>query len=441
MPSFLQASSRLTQPKRIEMSINIPKTDQCRVVVIGGGFAGLTLIKKLNRHAEFQVVLIDKNNYHQFQPLFYQVAMAGLEPSSIVFPFRKLLQKSNNCYFRMTEVLEVDTAAKVIETGIGGLSYDKLIIATGVDTNYFGNQILEQHVIPMKTVSEALFLRNAILDDYEAALTEPDHDKRQHLLDIVIVGGGPTGVEVAGALAEMKKYVLPKDYKELSEAQIDIYLLQGGPRLLDSMSESASAKAESYLVDLGVKVKKGHYVTSYDGTTVTMNNGETYIAKKVIWAAGISGKKINGIPETCFSKGNRLRINAQHEILGLVDCFAIGDIAIQQSDAMPFGHPQVAQVAIQMASNLANNLVTNQSNPFKYKDLGSMATVGRNAAVVDLKRLKFSGFIAWVMWLFVHLFSILGLKNKIFVFINWVWNYLTYDQSLRLLIRPRKKGE
>ncbi len=289
--------------KATKMDINIPKTEQCRIVIIGGGFAGLNLVKQLNRHDEFQVVLIDKNNYHQFQPLFYQVAMAGLEPSSIVFPFRKLLQKSNNCYFRMTDVQAVNLEEKTILTSIGALPYDKLIIATGVDTNYFGNQLLAQNVIPMKSVSEALYLRNAILDDYEAALTEPDHDKRQHLLDIVIVGGGPTGVEVAGALAEMKKYVLPKDYKELSEAQIDIYLLQGGARILDGMSEVASAKAEQYLQDLGVIVKKGHYVTAYDGTTVTMNNGDTYIAKKVIWAAGIAGKKINGIPTAVILRG------------------------------------------------------------------------------------------------------------------------------------------
>ena len=421
------------------MDINIPKTEQCRVVIIGGGFAGLNLVRQLNRHPAFQVVLIDKNNYHQFQPLFYQVAMAGLEPSSIVFPFRKLLQKSNNCYFRMTEVQAVNHEEKTVLTSIGALPYDKLIIATGVDTNYFGNELLAQNVIPMKSVSEALYLRNAILDDYEAALTEPDHDKRQHLLDIVIVGGGPTGVEVAGALAEMKKYVLPKDYKELSEAQIDIYLLQGGSRVLDSMSESASAKAEQYLQNLGVIVKKGHYVTSYDGTTVTMNNGETYIAKKVIWAAGIAGKKINGIPASCYTKANRIMTNEQHEISGIADCYAVGDIAMISTESMPYGHPQVAQVAIQMAGNLAKNLVKKQSNSFQYKDLGSMATIGRNAAVVDLKRIKLSGFIAWIMWLFVHLFSILGLKNKVFVFINWVWNYLTYDQSLRLLIRPRQK--
>lgn len=422
------------------INVNIPRTEQQRIVIVGGGFAGLNLVRKLSKNSNFQVVLIDKNNYHQFQPLFYQVAMAGLEPSSIVFPFRKLIQKTTNCYFRMAEIEAIDADKKLLQTSIGSIAFDKLIIATGVDTNYFGNVELEQNVIPMKSVSEALYLRNIILEDYEAALIETDHEKRQHLLDIVIVGGGPTGVEVAGALAEMKKYVLPKDYKELNEEQIDIYLLQGGDRILDGMSASSSAKAELYLQNLGVKVCKGSYVSTFDGKTVTMKNGTTYSAKKVIWAAGIAGKKINGIPETAYVRGNRIKTNEFHEIVDMQNCFALGDIAYIQSEQLPYGHPQVAQVAIQMANNLAKNLINNTHNPFEYKDLGSMATIGRNAAVVDLKRMKLTGFIAWAMWLFVHLFSILGLKNKLFVFINWVWNYLTYDQSLRLLIRPRRKG-
>jgi len=421
------------------IDFNIPKTSQQRIVIVGGGFAGLSLIRKLSKNPNFQIILIDKNNYHQFQPLFYQVAMAGLEPSSIVFPFRKLIQKTKNCYFRIASILSIDHHKQVIDTTIGSIDYDLLILATGVDSNYFGNSDLEKNVIPMKSVSEALFLRNKILEDYEAALIETDFEKRQSLLDIVIVGGGPTGVEVAGALAEMKKYVLPKDYKELNEEQIDIYLLQGGNRILDGMSETSSQKAENYLKNLGVKVCKGSYVSTFDGEKVTMKDGQTYTAKKVIWAAGIAGKKINGIPENSYVRGNRLKTNEHHEIEGMPNCYAIGDIASLQTESFPNGHPQVAQVAIQMANNLANNILNSKSNGFVYKDLGSMATIGRNAAVVDLKRMKLSGFLAWAMWLFVHLFSILGLKNKLFVFINWVWNYITYDQSLRLIIRPRKK--
>lgn len=420
------------------IDFNIPKTSQQRIVIVGGGFAGLSLIRKLSKNPNFQIILIDKNNYHQFQPLFYQVAMAGLEPSSIVFPFRKLIQKTNNCFFRMANLISIDHHKQLIDTTIGSIEYDLLIIATGVDSNYFGNSDLEKNVIPMKSVSEALFLRNKILEDYEAALIETDFEKRQSLLDIVIVGGGPTGVEVAGALAEMKKYVLPKDYKELNEEQIDIYLLQGGNRILDGMSETSSKKAENYLKNLGVKVCKGSYVSTFDGEKVTMKDGQTYTAKKVIWAAGIAGKKINGIPENSYVRGNRLITNELHEIIGMQNCYAIGDIAFIQSDIYPYGHPQVAQVAIQMANNLANNILNSKSNGFIYKDLGSMATIGRNAAVVDLKRMKLSGLLAWALWLFVHLFSILGLKNKLFVFINWVWNYITYDQSLRLIIRPRK---
>ena len=346
------------------IDFNIPKTSQQRIIIVGGGFAGLSLVRKLSKNPNFQIILIDKNNYHQFQPLFYQVAMAGLEPSSIVFPFRKLIQKTNNCFFRMANLISIDHHKQLIDTTIGSIEYDLLIIATGVDSNYFGNSDLEKNVIPMKSVSEALFLRNKILEDYEAALIETDFEKRQSLLDIVIVGGGPTGVEVAGALAEMKKYVLPKDYKELNEEQIDIYLLQGGNRILDGMSETSSKKAENYLKNLGVKVCKGSYVSTFDGEKVTMKDGQTYTAKKVIWAAGIAGKKINGIPENSYVRGNRLITNELHEIIGMQNCYAIGDIAFIQSDIYPYGHPQVAQVAIQMANNLANNILNSKSNGF-----------------------------------------------------------------------------
>ena len=423
-------------------AINIPKTDQKRVVIVGAGFAGLQLARKLIR-SDFQVVLIDKNNYHQFQPLFYQVAMAGLEPSSIVFPLRRVFQQRSNIFIRVATVESVDPNTKEIKTNLGELDYDYLVLAIGADTNFFGNEQVAQHAIPMKSVSEALFLRNAILEDYEKSVTSIDYDKRQWLIDIVVVGGGPTGVEVSGALAEMRKYVLPKDYSELDIKEIDIYLLQGGDKLLEGMSEKSSQKAKKYLEDLGVDVKLNTRVTDYDGKYVYTNTGEKILSKKVIWAAGIIGNTIKGMPQECLVRGNRIKVDTYNQVEGLEDVFAIGDIAYQEEKAYPKGHPQVAQVAIQHAKLLAQNLKRwqkgQQPKPFTYKDLGSMATIGRHLAVVDMPRYSLQGAFAWMIWLFVHLFKLVGIKNRVFVFLNWLWNYFTYDQSLRLIIRPKVK--
>ncbi len=418
------------------MKINIPESEMKRIVIIGGGFAGITLALKLAK-SNYQVVLIDKNNYHQFQPLFYQVAMAGLEPSSIVFPLRKLFHSYKNIYIRVTEVIDVEADKKRLQTPLGIVNYDYLVIATGVDTNFYGNEKLSQLAIPMKSVSEALYLRNKILSDLEKALVTTDFEDRQGYIDIVVVGGGPTGVEVSGALAEMKKYILPKDYPELNTEEIDIYLIQSAAQLLKGMSEEASNKSLEFLTQLGVKVKLNTRVTDYDGEVVTMNDGTCIRSRKVIWAAGITGQVFPGLPESCNTYGNRLRVDRQCRVEGVDDIFALGDIAYMEEEAYPQGHPQVAQVAMQQAKFLARTFKTNNwEKSFTYKDLGSMATVGRNKAVVDLPRWKFQGAFAWLVWLFVHLFQLVGVKNRIFVFLNWVWNYITYDQSLRLIIRP-----
>lgn len=420
--------------------INIPESDKPRVVIVGGGFAGLTLARQLKGKG-YQIVLIDRNNYHQFQPLFYQVAMAGLEPSSIVFPLRKAFQKNPDVYIRVTEVERVDTERKELQTPLGICNYDYLVLAIGADTNFFGNQQVANLALPMKSVSEALYLRNKILIDYEQALSTTDYDLRQELIDIVIVGGGPTGVEVAGALAEMKRYILPKDYPELDCDEIDIYLIQGSSQLLDGMSDQAAQKAMDFLLQLDVKILLNTRVTDFDGKQVYMSDGNQIRTQKVIWAAGIIGNRMPGLPESTRVRGNRIQVDRYCQVAGLEGVFAMGDIAYMEEEGYPQGHPQVAQVAMQHAKHLGKNmerLLQGQSmQPFAYRDLGAMATIGRKRAVVDLPRFKFQGAFAWFIWLFVHLFQILGVKNKLFIFLNWVWNYFTYDQSLRLIIRPK----
>jgi NADH:ubiquinone reductase (H+-translocating) len=428
---------------------NIPETNQKRVVIIGGGFAGLKLAVNLAdgfwSKSPVQVVLIDRQNYHQFQPLFYQVATAGLEPSAISFPFRKVFQKKQNIHYRMAELRSVDSANNVITTNIGTLQYDYLVIATGADTNYFGQQNIIRNCLPMKTTGEALFIRNTILHNFEHALNMKIQEDISEFLSIVIVGGGATGVELAGAISEMKRYVLPKDYPELDFSLMRILLVESGKELLGAMSKKAQQQSLMHLRDkLGVEVRLETRVTDYDGDFVHFADGSTVRANTVIWAAGISSHRIEGLNSEIYGRGNRIQTDAQNRIKGYENIFALGDIACITTDPrFPNGHPQLAPVAMQQGIQLAANLINAQKGkPFKdfqYVDKGSMATVGRNMAVVDSKLFSFGGFIAWLGWLFVHLLYIIGTKNKTGILLNWAWAYFTYDQSLRLLIRPKEK--
>jgi len=426
------------------MPVNIPETGQKRVVIVGAGFAGLKLARKLYRKG-FQVVLVDRNNSHQFQPLFYQVATSGLEPSSISFPLRKVFQKAKNVYIRVANVERVVPEKKIIETSLGTMWYDYLVLATGATTNFFGNHSFEQYGIPMKSVSEALYLRNRILLNFEKAVTLRDPEKLKQVLNVIVVGGGPTGVEVCGALAEMKKFVLPKDYPDVDFSLMEITLIEAGPELLGGMSKTSGDKARQYLEKLGIKVLLSHKVTNYDGKTVELEDRENFQTETLIWAAGIKGQLPDGIGQENLVRGNRIKVGRFNEIEGLKDIYAIGDIAWMPTEKYPQGHPQVAQVALQQANVLAENLMKAQKNKpwqkFEYNDKGSMATVGRNRAVVDLPYLRFSGPLAWLTWMFVHLMSIVGVKNRLLIFINWFWSYITFDQSLRLIIKPSDKNK
>lgn len=422
------------------MKANIPEVERIRVVVVGGGFAGLSLARKLVK-TDYQTVLIDKHNYHMFQPLFYQVATAGLEPSAISFPFRKVFQSKKNIHIRVTEVLSIEPHNNRVITKVGIVNYDYLVIAVGATTNFFGNETIEEKSFPMKSVSEALALRNNILQNFEYRLISEDPGEQEGMMNFVVVGGGPTGVETSGALAEMKRFVLPKDYPELDFNRMNIYLVESAPRLLSVMSEISSSKAYQYLMKLGVKVWLNTAVKEYNGTHAYLSNGAVIRTDTIIWAAGVKGNVVNGLNPGSFGKKGRILVNEYNMVKNYTNIYALGDIAEMQSEEYPHGHPQVAQVAIQQAANLAENFKRIRAGkpmkPFKYKNLGSMATVGRNKAVVDLPYAKFQGLGAWLVWMFIHLKSILGVKNRLVVFVNWIWNYMTYDQSLRLIIKPR----
>ncbi|MEE1964512.1 NAD(P)/FAD-dependent oxidoreductase [Allomuricauda taeanensis] len=423
--------------------MNIPQSSFPRVIIIGGGFGGIALAKKLSKK-EAQVVLLDKHNYHNFQPLLYQVSTGGLEPDSIAYPIRKVLQGYPNFYFRLANVLEIDTQGKRVLTNIGDIRYDYLVVATGSETNYFGNKGIQTMGMAMKTIPQSLNLRSLILENFEQALLTDDLHERDALMNFVIVGGGPTGVELAGALAEIKKGILPKDYPDLDTRRAQINLVQSGDRLLPAMSDVASRKAERFLEGLGVNVWKNIRVADYDGKCVTTNTDTVFETATLVWAAGVQAVGIKGLDaKELLARGNRLKVNHFHQVEGFEEIFAIGDVAQMQTDAFPEGHPMMAQPAIQQGRSLGENMVRlidgKPMKPFVYKDKGSMATVGRNKAVVDLPRFKFQGVFAWFVWMFVHLYFLIGFRNRVVVFINWVYNYIRFDREARLIIRPFKK--
>lgn len=415
----------------------VPETNLKRVVIIGGGFGGISLVKKL-RHKGFQVVLIDKNNYHTFQPLLYQVATGGLEPDSIAFPLRKIFQGYRDFYFRMTEVKEIIAAKKIIRADIGEISYDYLVIAAGSVNNFFGLEGITENSMPMKSLTEALDLRSHLLRNIEKSINA-GADKARYL-NFVVAGGGPTGVETAGALCELKKHVLPNDYPELDFKDAGIILIEAGPRLLAGMSEQASANAQKSLEKLGATVLLNTSVSNYDGQNVVLSNGQVIPSVSLIWSAGVKGAGFEGIQKEMTGRQGRILVDRFNRVIGLDHVFAIGDIALMKEEKYPNGHPMVAQGAIQMASNLAVNLVAIEKSatlrPFRYKDLGSLATIGRNKAVADFPLIRLSGIIAWFLWLVVHLMTLVGFRNRIIVLINWMWNYFSYDRAIRLIVRP-----
>ncbi|TRZ45157.1 NAD(P)/FAD-dependent oxidoreductase [Robertkochia solimangrovi] len=424
--------------------MNIPRSSFPRVIIAGGGFAGISLAKKLSKQ-DIQVVLLDRHNYHTFQPLLYQVSTGGLEPDSIAYPIRKILSKYSNFFFRLTTLESVDTENNKVICDIGEIDYDYLVIATGSDTNFFGNEEIQKNSMSMKTIPESLNLRSLILENFEEALLADSMDDRDALMNFVIVGAGPTGVELAGALAEIKKGILPKDYPDLDTRRAQINLIQSSDRVLNAMSNEASEKAEEFLEDLGVNIWKNTRVTRYDGDLVTTNTDLSMRTATLIWAAGVKGATVKGIDGTdLVTKGNRIIVNEFSQVKGLINVFAIGDIASMESEDFPLGHPMMAQPAIQQGKHLGDNLIRLTEDlpmePFHYRDKGAMATIGRNKAVVDLPRTKYQGVFAWFVWMFVHLYFLIGYRNRIVVFINWVYNYVRFDREARLIIRPYKKN-
>lgn len=407
------------------------------IVIIGGGFAGLNLAKELDKN-KFRVTILDKNNFHSFPPLFYQIASSGLEPSSISFPFRREMRRLRNTNYHFGEVLEIDSKNSTVRTQFETIKYDQLVVASGTTNNFFNQPELKEKVHTLKSTAEAIRLRNEILDRLERACITTDRERRRQLLSFVVVGGGPSGVEVAGALGEMKRYILNKEYPEIDIDDVRVILIEGTDRFLRTMSERASHDAKVYLGHLMIETRLNCMMKSYENNVLHLSTGEEIYCETLIWTAGITGNKINGISDDSITRGNRYIVGSNCKIKGYDNIYALGDIAYLEDESHPNGYPQVAQVAIQQAKHLAKQLNTGADTAFKYVDNGSMATIGRNRAVCDLKFAYLYGRPAWATWMFIHLISILGMRNKVNVLINWVWAYLFYTTSLRLLIRPVK---
>ncbi|BAO56765.1 NAD(P)/FAD-dependent oxidoreductase [Nonlabens marinus] len=424
--------------------MQIPTSPHPRIVIVGGGFGGVTLSRKLTEH-KFQVVLLDRHNYHTFQPLLYQVATSGLEPDSIAFPLRSIVDENQDYLFRLTEVEQVNIKENYVTTSIGDISYDHLIIATGTKTNFFGNDQIEKNALSMKSVPESLDIRSLMLQNLEKATITDDPKEQQKLMRIIMSGAGPTGVELSGAFAEFKNGVLENDYPDLNPDFMEIHLLDGEDRVLSAFSKKASAKAEKYLKELGVQIHLNELVTDYNDDIVSTKSGMELETATFIWSAGVTGAHPKGFSETAISeKGNRLIVDRFNKVKGTDNVYAVGDIAQMKTDDFPHGHPQVAQPAIQQGKNLAKNLIRmsegKEMKPFSYFDKGSMATVGRNRAVADIGKFTLGGFMAWFAWLGVHLYFLVGVRNRIVVFLNWTYNYFNFDRAARLIIRPYKKS-
>ena len=415
-----------------------------KIVIVGGGFGGIELAKRL-RKENVEVVILDKHNYHTFQPLLYQVATGGLEADSIAFPIRKIFKGQKNLTFRVTEVKQVIPAENKLITTIGEIAYDHLIIATGSTSNFFGQAEIEDNAMPMKSIPEALNLRSLILQNLEQSLITKDATSKAELLNFVVVGGGPTGVETAGALAELKKHVLKNDYSEIDINQVNIYLIEGSPELLGPMSPQAQKKSQEFLEEMGVQVMTNARVKSYNGKAIELLDGKVIPSATVIWSAGVKGVVLDGLNPECTVRGNRLKVDRINKVECYDNIYAIGDVAAMVTEETPNGHPGVAPAAIQQGTLLAKNLINiiegKPTENFKYFDKGSMATVGRNRAVVDIGKIRFQGIFAWFTWMFVHLMTLVGFRNKIVVFVNWVWSYFSYDRGTRLIIRPFIKGD
>jgi len=425
------------------LSLNIPSTNKPRVVIIGAGFGGVYAIKAL-KSRDFQVVVFDERNYHTFQPLLYQVATAGLQPDAIAGPLRKIVSRKQDFHFRMLKVQSIHPDEHKVFTPAGELHYDYLIIANGMKTNYFGNDQIKEHALPLKWIPDALNLRSQLLELFEWAGLTTDPAQRKKIMTIVLVGGGPTGVEMAGALSELRKYILPKDYPALDFSEMKIYLVEGLPRLIPAMSEKASERSKSDLEKMGIVIKLNTMVESYDGKTVVLKNGERINTFTVIWSAGVSGNIIEGLSKSWVEK-NRLLTDEYCRVKGSNNIFAVGDIALMKTDDYPKGHPGLAQPAIQMGKYVGRHLhdlhLQKEVPVFHYKDKGSLATIGRGKAVADLGKLRFGGRPAWWIWLVVHIMFLVSFRNRLLVFVNWVWNYFTFDKANRLIIRPLIKKE